>query len=269
MKSGGRAGRPDIKVKTPSSPVPAQPAEPGPGRRKSGAGPFRGFETDLYPPLKAWLEEAGYLVRAEVGGCDVAACKGGDLVLIEIKRAINLDLLLQVVRRQEAEAAVYAAVPAPRTVDKRWRGLTRLLKRLEVGLLLVYLESARPRVELAFHPVRQEPRRRKQAARALLTEISGRSRDLNVGGSVRQKIMTAYREEALGVAAALDRLGPTSPKTLRAAGTSVKTGRILFDNHYGWYERLAKGVYQLSESGREALSQHPELVAGLLAGLKF
>lgn len=226
-------------------------------------------ETDLYPPLKAWLEAAGYEVRAEVGGCDVAACKGDDLVLIEIKRAVNLDLLLQVVRRQEAKAAVYAAVPAPRTVDKRWRGLTRLLKRLEVGLLLVYLESARPRVELAFHPVRLEPHRRKKAAQVLLTEMSGRSLDLNVGGSVRQKLMTAYREEALGVAAALDRLGPTSPKALRTAGTSAKTGRILFDNHYGWYERTAKGVYRLSDRGREALGQQPELVEGLLAGLKL
>ena len=269
MKTGGRAGRPDIKVRKKSSSAPAETPEPGPGHRRNGAGPFRGCETDLYPPLKAWLEKAGYVVRAEVGGCDVAARQGDDLILIEIKRAINLDLLLQVVRRQEAEAAVYAAVPAPRTVDKRWRGLTRLLRRLEVGLILIYLESARPRVELAFHPVRQEARRRKQTTRALLAEMSGRSLDLNLGGSVRQKIMTAYREEALGVGAALDRLGPTSPKALRAAGTSAKTGRILFDNHYGWYERLGKGVYRLSECGREALAQHPELVEGLLAGLKF
>lgn len=239
MKTGARAGRPDF------------------------------YETDLYPPLKAWLEEAGYTVHAEVGGCDVAARKGDELVLIEIKRSINLDLLLQVVRRQEAEAAVYAAVPAPRTVDKRWRGLIRLLKRLEVGLLLVYLESARPRVELAFHPIRIEPRKRKKTTGAILTEIAGRSRDMNIGGSVRQKIMTAYREEALGVAVALDRLGSASPKTLRAAGTSAKTGRILFDNHYGWFERTAKGVYKLSEPGLAALGEHPELTEGLLAGLKF
>lgn len=239
MKTGARAVRPDIR------------------------------ETDLYPPVKAWLEEAGYTVHGEVGGCDVAARRGDDLVLIEIKRSINLDLLLQVTRRQEADAAVYAAVPAPRTVDRRWSGLTRLLKRLEVGLLLVYLESARPRVEPAFHPLRLSPRRRKKATRAILTEMSGRSRDVNVGGSVRQKIMTAYREEALGVAAALDRLGPSSPKALRAAGASAKTGRILLDNHYGWFERTAKGVYRLSGPGREALELHPELVEGLMAALKF
>ena len=268
MKSGGQAGRPDINMKEPSGPVvPAEPPELH--RRKNATKPSPIYETDLYPPLKVWLEEAGYVVHAEVGGCDVAARRGEDLVLVEIKRAINLDLLLQVVRRQEAEAAVYAAVPAPRTVDKRWRALCRLLKRLEVGLLLVYLESARPRVELAFHPVRAEARKRKKTTRALLAEMAGRSRDLNVGGSVRQKIMTAYREEALGVAAALDRLGPASPKALRAIGTSAKTGRILFDNHYGWYERTAKGVYQLAESGREALADYPELVEGLLAGLKF
>lgn len=33
-------------------------------------------ETDLYPPLKTWLEAQGYVVRGEVGRCDLAAEKG-------------------------------------------------------------------------------------------------------------------------------------------------------------------------------------------------
>lgn len=220
-------------------------------------------ETDLYPPLKAWLEAGGYAVHAEVGHCDIAARKGDDCVLIEIKRAITLDLLLQVVRRQENDASVYAAVPAPKTTDKRWRGLVRLLKRLEVGLLLVYLDTAHPRVELAFHPIRQERRKRASATRTLLAEMSGRTLDLNVGGSTRRKIMTAYREQALGVAAALDTMGTASPRELRAAGTADKTAMILRDNHYGWFERLARGVYTLTDSGRDALVEHGELVEAL------
>lgn len=222
-------------------------------------------ETDLYPPLKIWLEKAGYTVRGEVAGCDVAASKGDELILIEIKKSINLDLLLQVVARQITGAAVYAAVPAPLTVDKRWRALNRLLKRLEVGLILIYINSAQPRVELAFHPIRLAPTKRLRAASAILTEISGRSLDLNLGGSVRQKLMTAYREEALAVAVALRGLGPSAPKNVKKAGTSDKTGRILLDNHYGWFERLGPGLYQLSDSGHQALIVHGELAESLAA----
>lgn len=216
-------------------------------------------ESDLYPPIKAWLEANGYRVHAEVNGCDVAAERDGELILIELKRSINLDLVLQVVRRQDADAAVYAAVPAPRTGGKRWRECRRLLKRLEAGLILVYLDSALPRVELAFHPVEQKRRRSRAATTALLREMSGRSVDANVGGSLRRKLMTAYREQALHVAAALERHGPAAPRVLRSAGAPAKAGAILLANHYGWFERLSPGTYALSEAGRAALVEHGDL----------
>ena len=225
-------------------------------------------ETDLYPPLKAWLEGGGYVVNAEVGGCDVAARRGDDLVLVEIKRAINLDLLLQIVRRQTADASVYAAVPAPVAADKRWRELTRLLKRLEAGLLLVHLDSALPRVELAFHPMPSERRRQSAATRAFLIEMAGRSLDANLGGSTRRPIMTAYREQALGVALALAELGATSPKAIRAAGASAKAGDILHANHYEWFERIGYGRYGVTDKGRLALTEYPELVEAIRKKLK-
>lgn len=226
-------------------------------------------ETDLYPPLRDWLENNGYHVHAEVGDCDIAARRGEELVLVEIKRAINLDLLLQAVRRQEADASVYVAVPAPDTVDKRWRELMRLLKRLELGLLVVYLESALPRVELAFHPVPQERRRRKTTTQSLLSEMSGRSLSLNQGGSNRRPVMTAYREQALGVAVALERLGPTSPKKLRAAGASQKAAMILRANHYGWFERVSIGQYGLVSAGKDAIAANKELTDLLRGKMHF
>ena len=221
-------------------------------------------ESDLYPPIKRCLESHGYTVHGEVGGCDVAARKDGRLVLIEFKRAINLDLLLQIVQRQEAAESVYAAVPAPRTTDKRWHALTRLLKRLEVGLLLVNMHSAVKSVEVAFHPVLQ-PRRPVQRVkqRALLTEMDGRTSDLNQGGSLRRPLMTAYREEALKAALALERLGSASPKALRELGAGPKTGAILLANHYGWFDRLGVGRYALTNKGREALEQYSELASAL------
>lgn len=217
-------------------------------------------ESDLYPPLKAWLEESGYEVHGEVLNCDLAARRGEELVLIELKRAVNLDLLLQVVRRQEAEAAVYAAVPAPKAMNnRRWRDLTRLLQRLEAGLILIFTDSPRHRVEVAFHPLPRERRRRKNLTRAILAEMSGRSVDLNCGGSNRCKIMTAYREKALEAAEALELLGPASPKAVRDRGVGVKSGDILRDNHYGWFERLDRGLYGLTEKGRQALDEYRAL----------
>lgn len=224
-------------------------------------------ESDLYPHLKAWLEGNGYAVRAEVGGCDVAALKDGNLALIEMKLSINLDLVLQALKRQRADAAVYVAVPAPSSVTRRWLELERLLKRLEIGLILVYMQSVPPRVELAFHPVRQERQKNRAATRAMLKEMAGRSLDLNVGGSNRQKRVTAYREEALAVAAALERLGPSPPRALRALGTSAKTGAILLADHYGWFERLGKGLYGLTEQGKKGLEEYAELADRIRAGL--
>lgn len=225
-------------------------------------------ESDLYPPLKAWLEANGYTVRAEVKDCDVAAERNGELILIEMKRSVNLELLLQLVRRQRADASVYAAVPAPATGGRRWRELQRLLKRLEAGLILVYLDTALPRVEVAFHPVELKRRRDKRVTRALLVEMSGRSADGNVAGTNRRKLMTAYREQALLAAVALERHGPAAPKTLRLAGSSAKTGAILLANHYGWFERLGPGRYALNDAGREALEEHRELAERLREGLR-
>lgn len=221
-------------------------------------------ETDLFPPLKDWLERNGYTVHAEVGHCDIAAGKNGELVLIEMKRSITLDLLLQAVRRQRAKAGVYVAVPAPKTGGRAWRERLRLLRRLEIGLLVVYLDSALPRVELIHHPVAQHRRVYASATRSILSEIAGRSKNLNTGGRNSGKLHTAYREAALGVLTALEALGgEASPKAVRAAGASEKSGQILFSNHYGWFENVAKGLYRLSPDGRRALVEYADLVSAL------
>ncbi len=225
-------------------------------------------ETDLYPPLQEWLEGNGYIVHAEVKNCDIVARKNDEVIIIEIKRAINLDLLLQAVRRQQASESVYVAVPAPKTADKRWNELLRLLKRLELGLLLVYIDTALPRVELAFHPLRQERQKRKAVTKALLTEMSGRSVNMNVGGSTRRPLMTAYKEEALTVAAALEQSGPTSPSRLRKSGCSGKTASILYSNFYGWFERVSLGQYALTDKGKTALTEHQELAVRIRSRLQ-
>lgn len=224
----------------------------------------RPAETDLYAPVRDWLSARGYTVRGEVHSCDIAATKDDELIIIELKCALNIQLLAQAAVRQRVTDSVYVAVPRPR--DKRkWmrenRDVLHLLRRLEMGLILVGLTRGKPPVDLILHPETHERHRRNGARRAMLREIERRSGDHNEGGSSRRKIMTAYREEAIRIAVYLDELGPSAPRTLRSLGTGEKTLSILRSNFYGWFERVERGVYALSPKGREGLRYYAGLVS--------
>ena len=72
-------------------------------------------ETDLYPPIKAWLQGQGFEVKAEVGALDVMACRAGeDPVIVELKLGFSLALLQQAVARQRVSDWVYVCVPRGR-----------------------------------------------------------------------------------------------------------------------------------------------------------
>jgi len=220
------------------------------------------LETDLYAPVKSYLERGGYSVRAEVLGCDVTATRGDDLVVVELKKSANLTLLIQATDRQRITDSVYVAVPAPRPRQRRqWRGVRRVLRMLELGLLIVHFDGARTRVECIFDPGPYQRRKRSRRTRAIVDEIGKRSGDFNVGGSVGKPLVTGYRESAIQIACSLLRIGPASPASIRALGAPAKTGRILLDNHYGWFRRVQRGVYALTEQGRADLSRYPELCA--------
>lgn len=219
-------------------------------------------ETDLYAPLRDYLTAQGYTVRAEVKGCDITATKGDALIIIELKRSMTLTLLAQAAQRQRVADSVYVAVPRPPggAAGRAWKGIRHLLRRLELGLILVSVGSKAPSVEIVFHPVPFARRKQKSVRRALLEEMAGRSGDFNEGGSTRRKLVTAYRESAIQIACCLERLGSASPRDLRARGCSAKTTSILYDNVYGWFERQGRGVYGLSAKGRKELKGYPELV---------
>jgi hypothetical protein len=101
-------------------------------------------ETDLAGPLYEHLAAQGYTVRSEVKDCDIAAIRGDDLLVIELKKTLNVALLVQAVRRQRLTDSVYIAIPRPSNKWKWWkesRGVQHLLRRLELGLILVSLEK--------------------------------------------------------------------------------------------------------------------------------
>jgi hypothetical protein len=220
-------------------------------------------ETDLYAPIRDYLVAQGYAVQAEVKGCDVVAQKDGDLIVIEIKRQFGTRLLLQAIDRQRITDSVYVALPGPYEGGRksRWNGVKRLLRRLEVGLIVVTLSEGPPRVEIVFHPLPYQHQKVRRRKRAVLREIDSRSGEYNEGGSTRRKVVTAYREKAIFVACCLDRLGPLSAQQLRDLGTDPRTGSILSSNFYRWFRRVARGIYELTPKGRTELATHPELVA--------
>jgi hypothetical protein len=230
-------------------------------------------ETDLYPPVRDYLVAQGFTVQGEVAGCDLTAVQAQDpsdqgLVVVELKRHLSVDLLAQAVQRQALTDSVYVAVPKPSGSLRRgrWKAIMGLLRRLELGLILVNVETGA--VEVACHPLPHQRRRSPTRRRAVIREMRGRSGDHNRGGSRGRKLVTAYRERALEVALRLEEQGECTPRRLRELGCCPKTQRILYDNHYGWFERLGPGLYRLSESGRQALTQYAPVVAALRAQLE-
>jgi hypothetical protein len=218
-------------------------------------------ETDLYRPIADFLTDLGYIVRGEVKGCDLTAILGDELIVVELKLSINLTLLLQATQRQRVTDSVYVAVPRPKggIYTPNWRHICHLLRRLELGLILVSFTRKKPRVEVVFHPQSHERQRNKKARRSIIKEAQERTADLNIGGSTKKKLMTAYRENSIQIACFLERLGTASPKQLRALGTGEKTQSILANNFYGWFERIEKGTYSLNAQGQKEMADFPEL----------
>jgi hypothetical protein len=215
-------------------------------------------ETDLSPPVRTFLEAQGFTVRSEVQHCDITAVRGKELVVVELKCRFDATLLHQAAKRQQLTDSVYVALPRP-VWNRHWRSIRLLLRRLELGLLLVSPNPRRPAVEVAFHPLPYTRQRRKRAVRAVLREIEGRSGDFNEGGSRGRKLATAYRENAIHIACCLERFGPLRPAQLRALGTGLKTLSILSANFYGWFERVDRGLYALRPQGAAGLKEFPPL----------
>ena len=227
------------------------------------------LETDLYPPVKAYLERQGYEVKAEVDGCDVVARRGEEPpVIVELKLALNLELVLQAVDRQKASDAVYMAVPDDRRKTSRtllrrsYRDVLRLAKLLGLGLIVVSFRARTTRVDVAVDPAPYRPRKSPRKRRRLLREFEELRADFNVGGS-RGARVTAYRQDALACAVYLRAEGVRRPVEIRNATGVARAARIVYDNHYGWFERLGAGKYQLAEQGVLALQQYRPVVEDL------
>ncbi|MEH7113249.1 DUF2161 family putative PD-(D/E)XK-type phosphodiesterase [Neobacillus niacini] len=222
-------------------------------------------EVDLYRPIQRYFSLEGYEVYGEVRDCDIVAVKEDELVIIELKLTLSVDLLIQAAKRQRLTDKVYIAIPKPnnRMNSKQWSDKFHLIKRLELGLIVVSFPGNDPRADILIHPApfnrKTGASRQKKKREAILKEISGRSADFNVGGSNRRKIMTAYKENCIQIACFLENRGPLSPKALIQMGTGDKTPSILTKNYYGWFERIKRGTYIISDKGKLEVKEYTEL----------
>lgn len=215
------------------------------------------METTLYLPVKAFLEAAGYVVKGEIGGCDLVGLSDGEppvVVVCELKLTFNLDLILQAVDRAGISDEVWIAARISargrgREADKRYRDLCR---RLGIGMLGI---SDNGEVSIIVSSVSPMPRTNPKRRTRLVKEHRRRLGDPTPGGSTKAPIMTAYRQQALVCAGAIAH-GLARPRDMKQLAPDA--GRILQNNVHGWFERLQKGVYGLTEAGKAALERWPQ-----------
>ncbi|MDQ0561817.1 hypothetical protein QO004_003617 [Rhizobium mesoamericanum] len=217
------------------------------------------METSLYLPVKGFLEAAGYVVKGEIGGCDIVGLSEGEppvVVVCELKLSFNLELILQAVDRATMSDEVWIAARVSakgrgREADKRYRDLCR---RLGIGMLGV---SDAGQVSVIVSSVSPMPRTNPKRRSRLVREHQRRHGDPAVGGGSRAPVMTAYRQRALICASALQQ-GLVRPRDMSMMVPDA--GKILLGNVYGWFDRREKGVYVLTPAGEAALLRWPQSI---------
>lgn len=223
-------------------------------------------ETDLYPPLKALFQSQGYEVKGEVGAADIVACRGAeDPVIVEMKLRFSLALFHQAVARQAISDLVYIAVmrPTGKSARRALKDNLAMCRRLGLGLITVRGRDGFAEVHADPGPYR--PRKSAKRKARLLREFARRSGDPNHGGATRHGLVTSYRQDALRCGVFLAVSGPSRGAVVARASGVAQATRIMSDNHYGWFERVGRGVYRLTEAGERGLADWGDVVPGAQA----
>ena len=213
-------------------------------------------ESDLYMPLKKFLESQDYKVKGEVQNCDVLAVRGRETpVVVELKLSLNLNVILQAVERLSLTPKVYVGIPKQcKTLNRQRKHIIKLLRMLGIGLVVIDLLRNTGCVEVLIDPGEYKPRRSKHRRERLLGEFVKRVGDPNLGGSgMRKGVMTAYRQRALAIGGYLQVHGATKASEIARILVEPKARDILYRNVYGWFERVSLGVYELSPRGKKEI----------------
>lgn len=227
------------------------------------------LESDLYGPVRDYLQNLGYEVKGEVKSCDVAALRDGELIVVELKRGFTLELIYQAINRQRIADGVYVAVPLPKRgyMSPHIPEMKSLCRRLELGLIFVgFTSKGIAQVDVAVHPKEAaRPRQDKKRRLAVIREHESRTGSANTGGVTRKKILTVYKEQALLVARLLRDQGPMRAEDVKKLGGPPNTGVILGRNALGWFDReMDSGghryLYRPNAKALEALAEYEDLL---------
>ena len=227
------------------------------------------LESDLYGPVRSYLEGLGYDVKGEVKDCDIAAVRDGELIVVELKRGFTLELVFQAIDRQRVADGVYVAVPLPKRgyMDPRVPEMRSLCRRLELGLIFVgFTSKGAGQVDVAVHPKEASaPRRDKKRRLAVLREHGDRTGSANTGGVSRKKILTAYKEQALLTVRILRERGPLTAADVKKLGGPPNAAAILGRNALGWFDRTPgpdgrRYLYAPNEKALAALEEYGHLL---------
>ena len=145
-------------------------------------------ETELFEPVKELFIEEGYQVHAEVRGCDLCAHKDDELIIIELKLRFSTQLLLQAVNRLALSSYVFVAIP--RTSRQQPQSYLPLMRRLNIGLIEVTSYNQHTLARFLYTPVGiQKKKAQSRQQKLLATELAGRSKNINIGGSHKTKLI--------------------------------------------------------------------------------
>lgn len=208
-------------------------------------------EADLYPPIKAYLQRQGYDVKGEVGAADVVARRGDDLVVVELKLGFSLALFHQGIERLLVTDHVYVAVPAGGRA-KALKANVKLARRVGLGVMTVRERDGF--VEVLADPAPYTPRKSKMKHSRLVRAFDRLQGDPNSGGATRHGIVTGYRQDAVRCARFLAIHGPSKGAKVKEWAEVPQATRIMADDHYGWFERVERGVYGLTKAGQKGLA---------------
>lgn len=154
-------------------------------------------ETDLFQPVKQWLEDGGHTVYSEVshslyGGrrADIVAVHGSIYTVVELKTSLSLDLIEQAYSWKKDAHYVYVCTPMPKGSTNRFA--EKLLRQYGIGLLqVVFNKDAR------FTYVHQEgycvPRINRRVTGDLQKAVTEYHKNNPPGGSQAGGYVTAYK----------------------------------------------------------------------------
>ncbi|MCR4956608.1 MAG: hypothetical protein K6A30_07980 [Lachnospiraceae bacterium] len=225
------------------------------------------MEKDLFLPIKTYFENYGYTCDGEVSNIDLYMEKEDISVAVELKVSLDFKAVQQAALRQKITDYVFIGIFMPKSQKSTsFKDKLYLLNRLGIGLIAVSKRTGR--VEILCEPVVKElssyQKRNGKKKAALAAEFSRRKVKSNTGGVTHTKIITVYREDALLVLNALQELGGTATsKEVRERSGIKKATAIMRDNYYGWFGKVSRGVYSLTEEGSVALKEYESTLRSL------